>query len=295
MQYERKLPPELISYDIISFVIRSFLVEFSNYQCGPFKFRSAIYFFHPVFCEQITYNMSQLSCTLMLLHTFALLCVASVFMNTTTFLPEIVRRGGGKSGKSTRRSGGNSRNFTSSCFPASAIVNRKNGDIEISNLRVGDLVLTKQGWSRVYMFSHADEHAHNTNFVRINAPPRSLMLTSDHYVLINHGEIMADQVETGHYLYDSYGDPLLVTSVQKNLCARGLYNPHTISGTIVVDGVIASTYTRVVSMHTANALLAPLRAIFISFKRDYSHGILERNSALLSSLILIADKLRLFD
>ncbi len=40
---------------------------------------------------------------------------------------------------------------------------------------------------------------------------------------------------------------------------RGLYNPQTAAGDIVVDGFVASTYTTFASPRAAHALLAPLR------------------------------------
>lgn len=40
----------------------------------------------------------------------------------------------------------------------------------------------------------------------------------------------------------------------------GLYNPHTASGVVVVDGVIVSCYTAAVRAAAAHALLAPVRA-----------------------------------
>lgn len=232
-----------------------------------------------------------------LFYISTLLCLLFILLiipastRSVSYFSTSIRRGGGRSGKSTRRSGGNSRNTTNSCFPASAIVTTRKGDIEISRLRVGDIVLTKQGWSRVFMFSHAEAHAYSNHFLHINAPPRILTLTSEHYVLTNHGEIIASQIQIGDYVYDLRGNPLQVTSLQKNIHAQGLYNPHTIEGTIIIDGIIASTYTNAVSLRSAKALLAPLRAIFSVFQQDFSCGILERESVIRSMLTLIGTKL----
>lgn len=53
---------------------------------------------------------------------------------------------------------------------------------------------------------------------------------------------------------------------------RGLYNPHTISGTIVVDGIVASCYTTFMNPLLAHSLLAPLRLIFRTFGQGVSFG-----------------------
>ena len=43
--------------------------------------------------------------------------------------------------------------------------------------------------------------------------------------------------------------------------ADGLYNPHTMTGDIVVDGVLTSTYTDAVAPSLAHALLWPVRML----------------------------------
>ena len=57
--------------------------------------------------------------------------------------------------------------------------------------------------------------------------------------------------------------------------ARGLYNPHTLHGDVVVDGVLTSTYTGVVHPALAHALLAPLRQLYsagLSFGTNVAWG-----------------------
>ena len=43
---------------------------------------------------------------------------------------------------------------------------------------------------------------------------------------------------------------------------EGLHNPHTLQGDIVVNGVLASSYTSAFSPTLAHVVLAPLRALY---------------------------------
>lgn len=54
------------------------------------------------------------------------------------------------------------------------------------------------------------------------------------------------------------GNKAQVVSIE-HVWKRGLHNPQTESGTIVVNGVVASTFTQTVQPGTASALLAPLK------------------------------------
>ena len=44
--------------------------------------------------------------------------------------------------------------------------------------------------------------------------------------------------------------------------AEGFYNPHTMTGDIVVDGILTSTYTDAVAPSLAHALLWPVRMLY---------------------------------
>ena len=58
---------------------------------------------------------------------------------------------------------------------------------------------------------------------------------------------------------------------------EGLYNPHTLHGDIVVDGVLTSTYTEAFSPALAHVVLAPLRALYRAgadiFKLDVGNAL----------------------
>jgi len=44
--------------------------------------------------------------------------------------------------------------------------------------------------------------------------------------------------------------------------AKGLYNPQTVQGDVIVNGIVSSTYTTTVEPKAAHAFLAPMRALF---------------------------------
>jgi hypothetical protein len=84
-----------------------------------------------------------------------------------------------------------------------------------------------------------------------------------HYLYVN-GELQtAGSVKVGDMLTLANGDKSAVTEVSSQW-APGLYNPHTLTGDIVVDGILTSTYTDAVSPTLAHALLAPLRQMYAS-------------------------------
>lgn len=72
-------------------------------------------------------------------------------------------------------------------------------------------------------------------------------------------------VQPGFVMTGDDGSLLTVAGV-KSGTGRGLYNPQTLHGDIVVDGVVVSTYTESVEMGMAHALLAPIRAGFSTAK-----------------------------
>lgn len=72
--------------------------------------------------------------------------------------------------------------------------------------------------------------------------------------------------------------------------ARGLYNPQTTDGSIVVDGVVVSTYTEAVAPRTAHALLAPLRAMFKWAGVAVSYGQGQSSGAEVDGLGLAVDR-----
>lgn len=89
-----------------------------------------------------------------------------------------------------------------------------------------------------------------------NSNMLTLTVSGGHYVPSTHGLVEARSLSVLDELYDGNGNLLRVVDARW-VVVRGLYAPVTTSGTIEVDGVLASTYA--IRPAVAHALVAPLR------------------------------------
>jgi len=124
------------------------------------------------------------------------------------------------------------------CFSSVDQVELSNGEIKkIEQLRLGDKVLTQNGnYEAIYSWGHRNTEK-VARFVKLL--PSDIELSSNHLIFSQNGKfpVPAGTVEVGDIL--SSGET--VTSVQ-SVTRRGLYAPFTKSGTIVVNGQVASTF-----------------------------------------------------
>ena len=143
-----------------------------------------------------------------------------------------------------------------------ATVELEDGTIKhMSELVIGDRVLVEGGiYSPVFMFTHKLGDIQH-EFVELDTEHTSIRLTDGHYLRVNGVQAAAGVVREGDRLTLKDGREVEVIAVRRVILA-GLYNPQTTQGSIVVDGVVASCYTRAVQSGAAHALLAPLRAAF---------------------------------
>jgi len=149
----------------------------------------------------------------------------------------------------------------SGCFPATATVALENGSAKrMDQLAVGDKVLTRDNsFSAVYMFSHKMSAA-RVEFVHIETVGgRAITLTGNHYLYVNDTMAVASVVTVGDSLTTTTG-PDAVVGVSR-VWDEGLYNPHTMHGDIVVDGILTSTYTSDIDPTLAHAALWPVRML----------------------------------
>lgn len=158
------------------------------------------------------------------------------------------------------------------CFPGSATVELRNGHVKpMRDLSVGDEVLVGAGgqYSAVMMFTHKDAQRIYRFVALETSCGQTLHATSSHYIYANDVLTEAGDVRAGDLLEGADGRKCEVRKVGVKQM-QGLYNPQTVHGDVVVDGVRASTYTRAVSVETAHALLAPVRWMFAAVGLDAS-------------------------
>jgi hypothetical protein len=150
-------------------------------------------------------------------------------------------------------------------------------------LAVGDNVLVgHEEHSEVYMFSHRLA-ATKSEFVHLETAEHSLMLTPNHYLYVNSKLAVASTVNVGDKLTNSQGAAVEVTSVSR-AWADGLYNPHTMNGDIVVNGILTSTYTSDIAPALAHAALWPVRMLH-SLGQDVLGHAFDSGSELLAAIM----------
>eukprot|EP00190_Bangiopsis_sp_CCMP1999_P006633 CAMPEP_0198722882 /NCGR_PEP_ID=MMETSP1475-20131203/469_1 /TAXON_ID= ORGANISM="Unidentified sp., Strain CCMP1999" /NCGR_SAMPLE_ID=MMETSP1475 /ASSEMBLY_ACC=CAM_ASM_001111 /LENGTH=711 /DNA_ID=CAMNT_0044483821 /DNA_START=221 /DNA_END=2356 /DNA_ORIENTATION=- len=141
------------------------------------------------------------------------------------------------------------------CFPADARVTTADGrHRRMDELQVGDRVLVGPGKAEtVFMFSHQHREARST-MVHIDTEHAAIELSAGHYLPIRGRLLAAQAVRVGDLITTANGSVEHVVRsflVQKD----GLFHPHTPSGRIVVNGVVATTYTSAVKPRLARVLL----------------------------------------
>ena len=153
----------------------------------------------------------------------------------------------------------------SKCFPADATVEVKNkGIVPIKEVQRGDLVKVVNGkYSPIFAFTHHDSNVIYKRFVTVRSDGGHVFTaTEGHFVKVNRQFLPLETIKVGDQMIDSKNQLVNITSILHGVSGTGLYNPQTLDGTIIVNGLVASTYTTAVDYITAHALLTPMRAVF---------------------------------
>ncbi|GAB0494385.1 hypothetical protein MMPV_005678 [Pyropia vietnamensis] len=163
---------------------------------------------------------------------------------------------------------GSSGSNNPACFPASATVELSTGaTVTMADLAIGDMVRVAEGsgdaaFSPVYTFTHRSAGGDHPVVTATTRSGHSLTATPGHLVYINGVATPMRSVRVGDALdIVAEATSSVVTSVSDGTAA-GVYNPQTLAGDIVVDGIRASTYTTAVAPAVAAPLLAPVRALY---------------------------------
>lgn len=147
------------------------------------------------------------------------------------------------------------------CFPSDSEVETKDGRVVgIGDVKVGDMVHVGHGkFSRVFGFSHRDLQIQSAFVTLQTESGHSISASHGHFLHANDGVLPASHVKIGDILALGDGCSKVVSIAET--WRTGLVNPQTEQGDIVVNGVLATTYTTAVKPSLAHAALAPLRAV----------------------------------
>lgn len=170
----------------------------------------------------------------------------------------------GEEGAETQADKDKDKESAGSCFAGDAQVMLTSGPTTMSTLRIGDMVKTATGFEPVVGFLHAEEG--EAEFIEISNGAGVLPITPDHLVFLANGDaVPASVIRVGDNLSSG-----VVTDVKQVIRTTGIYAPLTNSGTIEVEGAMASTYSTVVSTFfekyhsVAHLMMAPMRWAGIS-------------------------------
>lgn len=166
-------------------------------------------------------------------------------------------------------SGGAEEDDGSVCFPIKARVEvRGVGLRSMGELKTGDLVrVGEREYSPVFMWTHRDYGYRGGKYVSVVMDGGArLTATTGHIVYVwgcdgcEREAVDIEVVDVGLLMW-VVGEGLREVVEVSRGPGEGLFNPQTLDGDIVVDGVVVTCYTKYVPMPLAHAALAPLRAV----------------------------------
>lgn len=143
--------------------------------------------------------------------------------------------------------------LASACFPADATVKLQSGrHVPMKDLEVGDFVQSGPGsYSEVYVFSHQVLSSEST-FVQVKVQTgQSLKLSPQHFIPVSEAcdgttEMKhAADIKVGSCVLAAEGEEMIFSRVGSIdfVFSKGLYNPFTREGNIIVDGILASSHS----------------------------------------------------
>ncbi|PAA86822.1 hypothetical protein BOX15_Mlig016153g2 [Macrostomum lignano] len=171
------------------------------------------------------------------------------------------------------------------CFPSDATVVTPDGPVQLRDLRLGQLVLGRKGssgnrlaFSPVYAWGHRNPEVADATWLSIRTESGAcLALSPGHLLLLAETAesaacapraAPASQLRAGQSSLWTMGpgglrrDLVVCVQQASSRSHRGIYAPFTLSGSLLVDGVLASCYVDCgpLTAPQMHALLAPVRA-----------------------------------
>ena len=177
----------------------------------------------------------------------------------------------------------------SACFSSKCTVQTHNGQhIPLSTVEIGDEVLTFNGkelvFEPIYDFIHAEKVGFY-NFLRLTVfntvrnSTSHIDISAQHLIFVSgkSDPIFASEVQVGDHLQlvdNNQVIPSEVISIEP-VVSQGFSAPLTRSGTIVVNGIIASNYAEARNHHLAHLAMQPYRLwrMLVGAKRSISNEV----------------------
>jgi hypothetical protein len=182
------------------------------------------------------------------------------------------------------------------CFPGCALVSLYDGtesgkQVPISEVKIGDKILSVDPstgiaeFSDIYFWGHKDPETVGNFYTVSTASGQTIQLSKEHYIYVSEapGSIVDAVPLTPGFL--KVGDSVWTYAEGQMICSpivsiahdeeKGLYAPFTLNGTVIVNGVYASSYAvPMPAFLTANivsaapsiwhTMLAPVRALYLA-------------------------------
>ena len=129
------------------------------------------------------------------------------------------------------------------CFPGDATCEvQGQGQVRMSDIKLGDKVLVQGGkYETVYSFGHLARQVEAT-YLQFVAAGFVLEISKDHMVFVEGGRsVPASIVKVGDKLLLTNGNAATVNAI-RSVRKQGAYAPFTASGTVAVNGVVASSF-----------------------------------------------------
>jgi len=170
------------------------------------------------------------------------------------------------------------------CFPGSATVQLQDGSSKlISDLCIGDRIRTKDGHSTYYLTSHQDPLALTEMVSIVTESGHSVTATPDHYIPLHQGgNKPMGKVISGDLILVQTDDRVEVSAVKTISVSveKGLYNPISLSGDMIVQGVVMSCWSDwflegflsgAIIPSVYQAITFPIRLLYHVLPRSFIH------------------------
>lgn len=175
------------------------------------------------------------------------------------------------------------------CFPGHATVQLSTGEKrEMKDVRIGDVVRSRAGdTSKIFTFSHHDPFSYAVFLTIWTGCSRKVSLTEGHFLYVNGRLREAETVRIGDYLTLGNGSMCIVTAVRREW-HRGVFNPHSLVGDLLVNDVRTSSYTSAMPYRSAHGMLTPIRALSLLLESVCTHIPILPHALLLQVRLLVS-------